>query len=107
MDGTAGGGGSDGAGPRPRLAARVSGEAPQAAGTIHTDFENGFIRAETMAYADYVTCKGEQGAEDASKMRLERGEYVVQDGDVTQLGFNSRSWRGGQNADPSHLVPTR
>jgi GTP-binding protein YchF len=63
-------------------------KAPQAAGVIHTDFEKGFIRAETIAYADYVACSGEQGAKDAGKMRLEGSEYVVQDGDVLHFRFN-------------------
>ena len=56
--------------------------APQAAGVIHTDFERGFIRAETIAYDDYVAFGGEAGARDAGKMRLEGKEYVVADGDV-------------------------
>jgi hypothetical protein len=63
-------------------------KAPQAAGTIHTDFEKGFIRAETIAYADYVACNGEQGAKDAGKMRLEGADYVVQDGDIMHFRFN-------------------
>ena len=63
-------------------------KAPQAAGAIHTDFEKGFIRAETIAYADFVACGGEQGAKDAGKMRLEGSEYVVQDGDVMHFRFN-------------------
>ena len=63
-------------------------KAPQAAGVIHTDFEKGFIRAETIAYADFVACNGEQGAKDAGKMRLEGAEYVVQDGDVMHFRFN-------------------
>jgi ribosome-binding ATPase len=63
-------------------------KAPQAAGTIHTDFEKGFIRAETIAYADYVACGGEQGAKDAGKMRLEGADYVVQDGDIMHFRFN-------------------
>ncbi len=63
-------------------------KAPRAAGTIHTDFEKGFIRAETISYADYVACKGEQGAKDAGKMRLEGSEYVVADGDVMHFRFN-------------------
>jgi ribosome-binding ATPase YchF (GTP1/OBG family) len=63
-------------------------KAPQAAGVIHTDFEKGFIRAETISYADYVACGGEQGAKDAGKMRLEGAEYVVQDGDVMHFRFN-------------------
>lgn len=62
--------------------------APQAAGVIHTDFEKGFIRAETIAYGDYITCKGEQGAKDSGKMRLEGKEYEVQDGDVLHFRFN-------------------
>ena len=62
--------------------------APQAAGVIHTDFEKGFIRAETIAYDDYVKYKGEQGAKEAGKMRLEGKEYVVQDGDVMHFRFN-------------------
>ncbi len=57
-------------------------KAPQAAGVIHTDFERGFIRAETTAYDDYVGLGGEQGAKDAGKMRLEGKEYIVRDGDV-------------------------
>ena len=63
-------------------------KAPQAAGTIHSDFEKGFIRAETIAYADFVACGGEQGAKDAGKMRLEGAEYVVSDGDVMHFRFN-------------------
>ena len=62
-------------------------KAPQAAGVIHTDFEQGFIRAETIAYGDYVSCGGEVGARDAGKMRLEGKEYVVQDGDVMHFRF--------------------
>ena len=60
---------------------------PQAAGVIHTDFEKGFIRAETIAYNDYVTLGGEVGAKEAGKMRLEGKEYVVQDGDVMHFRF--------------------
>jgi hypothetical protein len=63
-------------------------KAPQAAGTIHTDFERGFIRAETIAYADFVACNGETGAKDAGKMRSEGKEYVTQDGDVMLFRFN-------------------
>jgi GTP-binding protein YchF len=63
-------------------------KAPQAAGAIHTDFEKGFIRAETIAYDDFVACGGEQGAKDAGKMRLEGSEYVVADGDVMHFRFN-------------------
>jgi GTP-binding protein YchF len=63
--------------------------APQAAGVIHTDFEKGFIRAETIAYQDYVTLRGEAGARDAGKMRLEGKEYIVADGDVMHFRFNA------------------
>jgi ribosome-binding ATPase len=62
-------------------------KAPQAAAVIHTDFEKGFIRAETIAYDDYVGLKGEAGARDAGKMRLEGKEYVVKDGDVLHFRF--------------------
>ncbi|HYA66711.1 MAG TPA: redox-regulated ATPase YchF [Burkholderiaceae bacterium] len=62
--------------------------APQAAGVIHTDFEKGFIRAETTAYEDFVRCKGEQGAKEAGKMRLEGKDYIVRDGDVMHFRFN-------------------
>ncbi|MBV8976876.1 MAG: redox-regulated ATPase YchF [Alphaproteobacteria bacterium] len=61
--------------------------APQAAGAIHTDFEKGFIRAETIAYDDYVACNGEAGARDAGKFRLEGKDYVVRDGDVMHFRF--------------------
>jgi hypothetical protein len=61
--------------------------APQAAGVIHTDFEKGFIRAETIAYADYVALKGEAGAREAGKLRLEGKEYIVADGDVLHFRF--------------------
>lgn len=63
--------------------------APAAAGVIHTDFEKGFIRAETIAYDDYVTNKGEAGAREAGKFRLEGKDYVVQDGDVLHFRFNT------------------
>src|SRR6201999_595821 len=63
--------------------------APQAAGVIHTDFEQGFIRAETIAYADYVAGNGEAGAREAGKFRLEGKEYVVADGDVMHFRFNN------------------
>jgi len=63
--------------------------APQAAGVIHTDFEHGFIRAETIAYGDYVAGNGEAGARDAGKFRLEGKEYVVADGDVMHFRFNA------------------
>ena len=62
--------------------------APQAAGVIHTDFEKGFIRAEVIAYDDYVRYGGEQGAKEAGKMRLEGKDYVVRDGDVMHFRFN-------------------
>ncbi|NKB36223.1 MAG: redox-regulated ATPase YchF [Gammaproteobacteria bacterium] len=62
--------------------------APQAAGVIHTDFEHGFIRAEVVAFDDFITCKGEQGAKDAGKWRLEGKEYIVVDGDVMLFRFN-------------------
>lgn len=62
--------------------------APQAAGVIHTDFERGFIRAQTIAFDDYIACKGETGAKEAGKMRAEGKEYVVKDGDVLNFLFN-------------------
>jgi ribosome-binding ATPase YchF (GTP1/OBG family) len=62
--------------------------APQAAGVIHTDFERGFIRAQTIAFDDFVKFKGEQGAKDAGRMRAEGKEYVVKDGDVLNFLFN-------------------
>jgi len=64
-------------------------KAPQAAGVIHTDFEKGFIRAETIAYGDYVALNGEAGARDAGKLRLEGKEYTVADGDVMHFRFNT------------------
>jgi len=66
----------------------VGATAPQAAGVIHTDFERGFIRAQTIAYEDFIAFKGEQGAKDAGKMRSEGKEYVVKDGDVMNFLFN-------------------
>ncbi|MFO1326935.1 MAG: redox-regulated ATPase YchF [Rubrivivax sp.] len=66
----------------------VGDTAPQAAGVIHTDFERGFIRAQTIAYDDFIACGGEQGAKDAGKMRAEGKEYVVRDGDVMNFLFN-------------------
>jgi GTP-binding protein YchF len=63
-------------------------KAPQAAGAIHTDFEKGFIRAETIGYEDFVACGGEQGAKDTGKMRLEGAEYPVKDGDIFHFRFN-------------------
>ena len=62
---------------------------PQAAGVIHTDFEKGYIRAQTIAFEDFIACKGEQGAKDAGKMRAEGKEYVVKDGDVMNFLFSS------------------
>jgi len=62
--------------------------APRAAAAIHNDFEKGFIRAEVIAYEDYIACGGESGAKDAGKMRLEGKEYIVQDGDVMHFRFN-------------------
>ncbi|WP_045224259.1 redox-regulated ATPase YchF [Methyloterricola oryzae] len=66
----------------------VGATAPQAAGVIHTDFEKGFIRAEVIAYDDFIANKGEQGAKDAGKWRLEGKEYVMHDGDVVHFRFN-------------------
>ncbi|MFT5532583.1 MAG: GTP-binding protein YchF [Burkholderiaceae bacterium] len=66
----------------------VGDTAPQAAGVIHTDFERGFIRAQTIAYDDFIAFKGEAGAKDAGKMRAEGKEYVVKDGDVLNFLFN-------------------
>jgi GTP-binding protein YchF len=62
--------------------------APQAAGVIHTDFEKGFIRAEVIAYDAFIQCKGEQGAKEAGKLRLEGKDYIVCDGDVMHFRFN-------------------
>jgi len=67
---------------------KVGATAPQSAAAIHTDFEKGFIRAEVIAYDDYVACKGEQGAKEAGKWRLEGKDYIVQDGDVMHFRFN-------------------
>jgi ribosome-binding ATPase YchF (GTP1/OBG family) len=67
---------------------RHGAKAPEAAGVIHTDFERGFIRAETIAYDDFVACGGEAGAKDAGKMRAEGKDYVVQDGDILLFRFN-------------------
>jgi GTP-binding protein YchF len=66
----------------------IGATAPQAAGVIHTDFERGFIRAEVIAYEDFITYRGEQGAKDAGKWRLEGKEYVMHDGDVVHFRFN-------------------
>jgi len=66
----------------------VGATAPQAAGVIHTDFERGFIRAEVTTYGDYLACKGEVGAKEAGKLRVEGKDYVVHDGDVMHFRFN-------------------
>jgi hypothetical protein len=62
--------------------------APQAAGVIHTDFEHGFIRAEVIGYDDYIANRGEAGAKEAGKLRLEGKEYLVREGDVMHFRFN-------------------
>ena len=67
---------------------KLGATAPQAAGEIHTDFEKGFIRAETISYEDYVALGGEHGARDAGKLRLEGKDYIVQEGDVMHFRFN-------------------
>ena len=67
---------------------KVGATAPQSAGEIHTDFEKGFIRAETISYDDYVTLGGENGAKEAGRLRLEGKEYVVQEGDIMHFRFN-------------------
>lgn len=67
---------------------RVGAKAPEAAGVIHTDFEKGFIRAEVIAYQDFINCRGEAGAKEKGLMRLEGKEYRVQDGDVMHFRFN-------------------
>jgi GTP-binding protein YchF len=67
---------------------KVGATAPNAAGVIHTDFEKGFIRSETIAYQDFIDCKGEAGAKEAGKWRLEGKEYIVKDGDVMHFRFN-------------------
>ena len=66
----------------------IGATAPQAAGVIHTDFERGFIRAEVIAYSDFVACRGEGGAKEAGKMRVEGKDYRVRDGDVMHFRFN-------------------
>ena len=63
-------------------------KAPQCAGVIHTDFEKGFIRAQTISFEDFITYKGEQGAKEAGKMRAEGKDYIVKDGDVMNFLFN-------------------
>ena len=67
---------------------KVGATAPQAAAVIHTDFEKGFIRAEVIAYDDFIQYKGEAGAKEAGKWRLEGKEYIVKDGDVMHFRFN-------------------
>jgi ribosome-binding ATPase len=67
---------------------RAGSSAPQAAGVIHTDFERGFIRAEVIAYDDYVKFRGESGAREAGRLRLEGKDYLVQEGDVMHFRFN-------------------
>jgi ribosome-binding ATPase YchF (GTP1/OBG family) len=62
--------------------------APQAAGAIHTDFERGFIRAETIAYDDFIEHGGEAGAKDAGKLRVEGKDYIAKDGDIFHFRFN-------------------
>ena len=68
---------------------RKGATAPQAAGEIHTDFEKGFIKADVIAFDDFIACEGESGAKDAGKMRLEGKEYIVKDGDVMHFKFNN------------------
>jgi GTP-binding protein YchF len=68
---------------------KIGATAPQAAGVIHTDFEAGFIRAEVIAYEDYISCEGEQGSKEKGKMRLEGKEYIVKDGDVMHFRFSN------------------
>jgi ribosome-binding ATPase YchF (GTP1/OBG family) len=67
---------------------RVGDTAPQAAGVIHTDFEKGFIRAQTISFSDFIQFQGESGAKEAGKMRAEGKEYIVKDGDVMNFLFN-------------------
>ncbi len=67
---------------------KVGATAPEAAAVIHTDFQKGFIRAEVISYDDFIDYKGEQGAKDAGRWRLEGKDYVVQDGDVIHFRFN-------------------
>jgi hypothetical protein len=67
---------------------RIGATAPEGAGVIHTDFQKGFIRAEVIGYEDYVAHRGEQGAKDAGKWRLEGKEYIIKDGDVMHFRFN-------------------
>jgi len=67
---------------------RAGSTAPQAAGVIHTDFERGFIRAEVIGYSDYIAYRGESGAREVGKLRLEGKEYIVREGDVMHFRFN-------------------
>ena len=67
---------------------KIGSKAPQAAGVIHTDFERGFIKAETISYQDYIECGGETGAKEKGKMRMEGKEYIMKDGDVMHFKFN-------------------
>ena len=67
---------------------KVGATAPEAAGVIHTDFQKGFIRAEVVAYDDFISLKGEAGAKEAGKWRLEGKDYTVADGDVIHFRFN-------------------
>jgi len=67
---------------------RIGAKAPEAAGVIHTDFERGFIKAETISYDDYIACNGEAGAREKGKLRMEGKEYIVKDGDVMHFKFN-------------------
>ena len=67
---------------------KKGGPAPQAAGVIHTDFEQGFIRAEVISYTDFVACAGEVGAKTKGLARLEGKEYIIQDGDVCHFRFS-------------------
>ena len=67
---------------------KIGATAPQAAGRIHSDFERGFIRAQTIAYDDFVTYNGEAGAKEAGKLRSEGKDYIVQDGDLFEFLFN-------------------
>ena len=67
---------------------KIGAKAPQAAGVIHSDFERGFIKAETISFDDYIDLGGESGARDAGKLRMEGKDYVVQDGDVMVFRFN-------------------
>mgnify|MGYP003339121642 CR=1 FL=1 len=67
---------------------KVNSTAPEAAGVIHTDFQKGFIKAEVIAFEDYITYKGELGSKEAGKLRMEGKEYLIKDGDVVHFKFN-------------------